>query len=897
MRIIITLFLLLTFSSAYAYEEEAVQRYKDVGLENGKIVADFYISPMNDTLHFFFRLKPELIDELARANGIIDKNDTLWNFYSLHEQKIYKERALIIERLSFAIFSLISLIALQLSIISALSLLLYHMAGENERNEQYDKSKALKWFTGSMTAVLLLFPNVYKGIDNLAVFILADSRFIGLGFEQLTLSSITSGQQRQNFILDTSEYKGASENSFANYLATNLVNNMSVYLQSEKNFHRNTHTNKLYEHPEKFIHTENEFILFYMSPNVHNYKKNTQLLYKAGSYDLTRVKLDQNTADKIYPIQIIPTTSESEIASGWKVYEAELKKKFSDKYEDSATYIRLASFYYHYNSYVNVLEKKLVALAPTKALKAAEFLEAYACENDKERRFDARKAVETGNFERNYCLYKNGNSIAVTAESGNLNKAITLTNEIADEIKQLLLTTNKSLYESVKFSGVEKLLIEATQRGSNYYFRNAARIKQAGMIDNQLARYLNNGVTAKIVGKGFFIDDSNLESRVNSTTPLNLDIAYQEYISNFSILPSKYADSKISKRFENYASLKSSTDEQTDSSSIYSTVMSIINTYEDNYNLNNITDFTEMEEPNLAAQKFGLNLQDIGVDIISVKLLLGFVSSGESAKASKAKAKNFKGMGDISFKDILSFGQEKIISIAQKIVSALDFIAITAIGVGIFYAYIVPYIHPILHFVSEQAILLNHTVLLLFPSLILLRLFNKNDADNWRYIKLAITSTFFSLIFMKLFIDSVFYLVSETSGYALKLALFNLYDAISINTDSSNPIDVVKSCIFFLTVAAFIQWMVYTTLFKLYFTAMLTVLRKLHINDDFLNIVLKALGFIDMLLSILCPLIWILSGVRKAYKKSSVVKDKNNKEKGEAKQKTPEPIEEQKAAN
>ena len=100
-----------------------------------------------------------------------------------------------------------------------------------------------------------------------------------------------------------------------------------------------------------------------MSPSVHNYKKNTQLLYKAGSYDLTRVKLDQNTADKIYPIQIIPASSESEIASGWKVYEAELKKRFSDKYEDSATYIRLASFYYHYNSYVNVLEKKLVALA------------------------------------------------------------------------------------------------------------------------------------------------------------------------------------------------------------------------------------------------------------------------------------------------------------------------------------------------------------------------------------------------------------------------------------------------------------------------------------------------------------------------------------------------------
>ena len=893
MRLIIALLLLLSFSSAFASKEEFIDRYKEVGLENGKIVADFYISPFNDNLHYFFRLKPDLIDDLARAKGIIHKDDSLWNYYTEHEKTVIKARAEKIKRNSDVIFWMLSLVATILGVITAFKLLTYHTAGEDEKNERYD---SLKWLKTSLAAAfstaVFFFPNFYNGHSTIADVALAHFRFVGFYLEQFSLSSLTSSYEKSQFILDDSKYKGSSENAIANYQATALVNNMLVYLESEKEFHRNTLTNKIYDFPEKYLHIEKDSVSFYMTPDVHKYKKQSQLLHKAGYYNLARVKLDEKTADKIYPIVIVPVQTESEIASGWKTYENQLKRKFSDKYEDSATYIRLASYYYHHNSYLNALANKLQALAPTQALKAAEYLESYACEDEKERRYEARKALENNLLNHNYCLVKNGSSVVLAAESGNLEKAVSITEEIADELKQLLITTNQSLYESVKFQGNQKLLIEATQKGISYFFRNEAQIKQAGIMNNQLARYLNNSVKANIVGNGFFIDDENLETRVNSGTPLSLDTAYQEYISHFSILPDTYADFEISKRFENYSSLKSSTDEQKDTSTIYNTIMSFRNNYEESYNVGSNKEFSEMEEPSLAAIKIGVSLIDFAFDVTTLRIGLSYIGTKDSAKASKASAKNHATTESISIKNVMSFSLKKILDLAQTIISPLSYIAVAAFAVGFWNAHIVPNVLPVTHFVAEQAIILNHTVLLLFPALIGLRFFNKNDADNWRYITVAITGYVFSLIFLKFFIDIAFIATSVMGSFFVKLFLFESYELFAINTESSSIASLVLNGVFFLIIGILIPWIIYTTILKICFSSVLAIIKKLHINDDFLNFAIKALQFIDLMITILCPLVWIFNRVRSPREPKAVRPEPKNNAKGESKQKTSETKEE-----
>ncbi|HIE2280359.1 TPA: hypothetical protein ACXK4S_000685 [Pseudomonas aeruginosa] len=900
MRLIIALLLLLSFSSAFASKEEFIDRYKDVGLENGEIIADYYVHPFNETLHFWFRLLPGPVDDLARANGIIEKDDSLWNYYTEHEQKIFKERAEEIQRVLFVIWMFFSYIAFSLSCITACHLLEYHLAGEAEGNEEYDKLLFVKTLFFAMLGLCLMLPNTYNGNANLITAIGLQARFIGFGGEQFVHSGHMATHQRDQFILDTTNYEGKSENAIANYIALGILNNSLVYLQSEKEFHRNTHTNKIYEHPEKFVHVENETIQFYMTPDTHDYLRNSMLLYSGGSIALGRIKLDEKTAEKIYPVQIIPTSSESEIASGWKVYEAELKKKFADKYEDSATYIKIASLYFHYNSYLNALENKIVELTPTKGLKAAEYVEALACETETDRRFDARKALENNLFERNYCLMKNGNSIVLTPESGNSERAVQIITEISSEINSLLLTANKSLYESTKMTFSEKVLIEALQKGTGFFFRNEARIKQNSLINNQLARYLNNSVTVNNVGEGFFIDDSNLESRVNNGNPLNLNLAYEEVTSQFTIIPNDFSDFNISKRAENYTSSKSSADEQSDTSTLFSAVMSIRKRYEENYNLNNAGDterLHDMLDQNIAAQNFGTSLIATGVDIIKLKIGLGIIGGKSAIKGSQASAKNQKGMSLVDVKNIITGGFKKLIAFAQNIFSALDGLAFWMIFVGLFFTVVIPNIVPITHFMAEQGVLLNQTVLILFPALIALRLFNKNDKDNWQYIYAAFRGFFLSLLFLKLMVDICFILISVVSNYVAVEFLQDVYSMIVINTDSSNPADIALSAITFLFFACMFQWIILTLTLKMFFSMMISFIQALQIHDDFLDFALRALKFIDVVLSILCPLIWIFNLVNKKKPKvDGQSKDEEETDDSQAQAKQKESKEEPKPA-
>lgn len=854
-KLLISLTLLLSFSSAFALEPEFEERYKDHGIENGKVQGfNFTFSPENRTLHNLYKLNPDLTNDKVIAKGIVDKNDSLDNAYSDEARRVVYNEAEKIKKISNFSHYLMIFVCVVFFCFGFKACLIEQMQQKPFRSS---------WIAGMMFATVMIFPNLYGGHTTIFQSLIYDIKFASMYVVNFFNSSALSELQNGNVQTVKTDYKEAAERVVSEHYVSAVVNNALSCIQSDKYHNRIFNTDTLYTCDERYVHLNDSSITHYLPVGIYDTKFDGIALHESGLLTLHYTTLDKSVADKIKPTVIEPVNSIGEL-SKWNSYADEMKKN-----KVSAEIMKAAAFYFFNNSELNIFKQRYTKDFISQ-LETAQFIEARACEFEQERKYDSRKALESGKMDRNYCLIKNGNQITVTADSGNVEKADALTEALVNEIYEFRLEVNRQFWSALQYNDVNERLFKVLHKGFDEYVMNSTALKNDKISDNHYMYMLNNNISYTYAGRDSFIDDSKLTTRKNSQDVLLLNDAYAEIIGSLSTQPENMSDVDFSAMSTDYIANKSLTDKNASSITTIAGIFSSIKTeyyrsfkYDPNCTLSKC--LTTSEDPKIAYQKLGQAMINIAVQLKSASLAVQFLATKEVHKTAKANVKNNKGMikKAVEFTKAAKNGVQSMANALVNMFSITDVMIAPLLIVGGFLAYIVPSLEPMMYMFLDNLINISFVVSYLFSWLLLARFFNYNDENNWRYIAISFFSIFGTVFFLPILNALIFIISTEVSGYFITAANLLTLKAFTINAEGSGIFVGILHVIAFMFYIVTSGWSITTLILKTLFGLALQFLERNRLHSDFFNMAEELLHRIDTALAIVCPAMWIYMLVRR----------------------------------
>lgn len=854
-KLLISLTFLLSFSSAFALEPEFEERYKDHGIENGKVQGfNFTFSPENRTLHNLYKLNPELTDDKAKAKGIIDKNDSMDNAYSDEARRVVKNEADKIKKVSNSSHYLLTVVSLIFFYFGCKACVIEQMEQKPFRNS---------WIFSMCFASIMMYPNLYGGHTTIFQSLIYDVKIASMYVVNFLNSSALSELQNGNVQTVKTDYKEAAERVVSEHYVSAVVNNALSCIQSDKYHNRIFNTDTLYTCDERYVHLNDSSITHYQPTEIYDTKFDGIALHESGLLTLHYTTLDKSVADKIKPTVIEPVHSISEL-SKWNYYADEMKKN-----KVSAELVKAAAFYFFNNSELNIFKQRYTKDFISQ-LETAQFIEARACEFEQERKYDSRKALESGKMDRNYCLIKNGNQITVTADSGNVEKADALTEALVNEIYEFRLEVNRQFWSALQYNDVNERLFKVLHKGFDEYVMNSTALKNDKISDNHYMYMLNNNISYTYAGRDSFIDDSKLTTRKNSQDVLLFNDAYAEIIGSLSTQPENMSDVDFSAMSTDYIANKSLTDKNASSISTIAGIFSSIKTeyyrsfkYDPNCTLAKC--LTTSEDPKIAYQKLGQAMINIAVQLKSASLAVQFLATKEVHKTAKANVKNNKGMikKAVEFTKAAKNGVQSMANALVNMFSITDVMIAPLLVVGGFLAYVVPSLEPMMYMFLDNLINISFVVSYLFSWLLLARFFNYNDENNWRYIAISFFSIFGTIFFLPILNALIFIISTEVSGYFITAANLLTLKAFTINAEGSGIFVGMLHVIAFMFYIVTSGWSITTLILKTLFGLALGFLERNRLHGDFFNMAEELLHRIDTALAIVCPAMWIYMLVRR----------------------------------
>lgn len=881
MRLIIALLLLLSFSSAFAgqveFEKEFVDRYKDKGIQNGKIIGlNHELHPFNSALHRIFEFNPALVDDIARAKGIIEKDDSLYNAHNLEKRRVIENRAKPLNNIKRIILYTVSTLAIFLGIAS---LCIYGY----RRATHSDNVPSIKIFaTAVVLAILLNNPYSYKGNGSITEALFIHAYLFTYQTIQANYTNVISYIQNGEVQTEFSEYKGASEHIAAYVTNSNLYNYSMKYLQSDKFFHRNFDPTDVYASPERYVHVNDKSIEFYMEPQTHNFKVRNLALHKGGSINLHYAEIPDVLSDKIKPLTIVAGNNLNDLGL-WKNYETKLKENTSIKEQD----IKALSYIFHNNTLLNHFKNEIPRLF-IKQLKTAEFTESYKCESLSERRFDARKSLEKGYYEHNYCLVKDNGSIKLAASSGNKDNAIANFKEINDEIQLIRLEANKSMWHSFQFSKQNERLIEAAQRGHIFFLNNYAEIIRSKTPDAQFYKLINSNMSFTAFGTDFFIDDESMPVRKNDNNIINFADVFQEIVSSIPISQRDLINVDMAELQKTVITNNSNVaDPKNNLSTIWEIISNIVLDIDKTYFYDGacksdclIRDIDTLS----SAQKLGYSFISLANDIIMTNIALNFLSSKDTVKNAKASAKNDKGMLKKAYqigKKISNLGSNLINGLAN-IFAPLSLLAVALYIVGFILTIIVPHILPSIALIADALIYYLTICIITFSPLLMLRMFILNDENNWKYFFLAVKAAFATIFLFPIIISTALILSTPVTNTVIEIGIATSYDLFRMTMETANIGEMIAYGFLLICWVVLLPYASIMLVMKMLVNLSLSLMRLLGLHTELFDKVYNWLNWLDNALSIVFPLLLL---IKFGPKKGSISKIDKKKAEAKAKQK------------
>ncbi|MGU5110956.1 hypothetical protein RF542_05370 [Pseudomonas aeruginosa] len=854
-KLLISLTLLFSFSSAFALEPEFEERYKDHGIENGKVQGfNFTFSPENRTLHNLYKLNPQLTNDKVVAKGIVDKNDSLDNAYSDEARRVVYNEAGKINKISNSSHYLLIIICLIFFIIACKACTIEKMQQKQFRNS---------WIFSMCFASIMMYPNLYGGHTTIFQSLIYDVKFASMYVVNSFNSSALSELQNGNVQTVKTDYKEAAERTVSEHYVSAVVNNALSCIQSDKYHNRIFNTDTLYTCDERYVHLNDSSITHYQPVEIYDTKFDGIALHESGLLTLHYTTLDKSVADKIKPTVIEPVNSISEL-SKWNSYADEMKEN-----KVSAELVKAAAFYFFNNSELNIFKQRYTKDFITQ-LETAQFIEARACEYEQERKYDSRKALESGKIDRNYCLIKNGNQITVTADSGNVEKADALTEALVNEIYEFRLEINRQFWSALQYKDVNERLFKVLHKGFDEYVMNSTALKNDKISDNHYMYMLNNNISYTYSGRDSFIDDSKLTTRKNSQDVLLFNEAYAEVIGSLSTQPENMSDVDFSAMSTDYIANKSLTDKNASSITTIGGIFSSIKTevyrsfnYEPNCNLAKC--LWTATDPKIGFVNLGRGLINTAAKMKSASVLVQFLATKEVHKTAKANVKNNKGMISkaVQFTKAAKNGVQSMANALVNMFSITDLLIIPLFLVGGFLAYVVPSLEPMMYMFLDNLINISFVVSYLFSWLLLARFFNYNDENNWRYIAISFFSIFGTIFFLPILNALIFLISTEVSGFFTNAANILVLKALMVNSEGSGIFVTLLSIIALFFYLVMSGWSITTLILKTLFGLALSFLERNKLHGDFFNMAEELLHRIDTALAIVCPAMWIYMLVRR----------------------------------
>jgi predicted membrane protein len=139
-------------------------------------------------------------------------------------------------------------------------------------------------------------------------------------------------------------------------------------------------------------------------------------------------------------------------------------------------------------------------------------------------------------------------------------------------------------------------------------------------------------------------------------------------------------------------------------------------------------------------------------------------------------------------------------------------------------------------------------------------------------------SAFGTISLAPILLDLSFYIVTDASSIATNMGISLLSETFIVNAQKGDMFSIIMNAGALFLFMIMMPYTILTFLLKIFTSATIMMLRNLGLKSDFMAPLFKAFVFIDMVLSIICPFIWIISAVNLGKEKKPQKPEKKPKE-------------------